>query len=147
MHRRSMTSSLSRLGHRRVRWWVAMLLPGFLLRSLIPVGFMPMVGAGHGLQLIVCDGYAPVPWSSAPMPMDMPDMPMGAAAHPGGSHHTHHPDHGACPYGSSPALGALPTLAMLPAVVQRPAEPAAASPQVAHFEVSARAQSARGPPA
>ncbi|MGO8855190.1 MAG: hypothetical protein ACLPTF_04745 [Steroidobacteraceae bacterium] len=136
------------------------MLPGFLLRSLIPVGFMPMVGPDHSVQLVVCDSYAAVPRSASPtnlsmdMPMDMsmdPAMDMSAHHHPVGAAHPEggapvHQDHGTCPYGASPALGALPSVAIVPIVVQQPAEPAVAAAQVAYFEVSPRAQSPRGPP-
>jgi hypothetical protein len=123
------------------------LLPGFLLRALIPVGFMPMVGPGYSVQLVVCDSYAPVPWTTMSQDMDMSmDPSMDMSGHPSGGAPVHQ-GHGTCPYGSSPALGALPALAILAVVVQRSAEPAVASSQVAYFAVSPRAQSPRGPPA
>src|ERR1700722_17743956 len=162
-----MGHSLYWKSRKRARWWVAFLLPGFLLRALIPVGFMPMVGPDHRIGLAVCESYAPVPWTTPSMPMDMPvgmfmDMPMDmtrdAAAdapdHPHADHATrpdgHSPAHqgqGTCPYGSSPALGALPTLAVLPDAAQRSPDPAVASSQIRYFKVSPRAQSPRGPPA
>jgi hypothetical protein len=37
------------------------LLPGLLLRSLIPVGFMPMFGPGLSVGLMLCPAYAPLP--------------------------------------------------------------------------------------
>jgi hypothetical protein len=140
---------------KHVRWWVAFLLPGFLLRALIPVGFMPMVGPDHGIRLAICESYAPLPWTTPSMSMDMPmdmsmDMPMDTpgdhATHAGG-HSPAHQAQGSCPYGSSPALGALPTLADLPEAAQRSLEAALASSQIRYFEVSPRAQSPRGPPA
>jgi hypothetical protein len=130
-----------------VRWGLAFLLPGLLLRALIPVGFMPMVGPDHGIRLAICESYAPVPWTTPSMSMDMPmDASMDHATHAGG-HSPAHQAQGSCPYGSSPALGALPTLAVLPEAVQRSPEAALASPQIRYFEVSLRAQSPRGPPA
>jgi len=146
---------------KHVRWWVAFLLPGFLLRALIPVGFMPMIGPDHGIRLAVCEAYAPVPWTTPSVSMDMPmDMDMAKdaatdapghqhadhATHPGG-HSPVHQGQGSCPYGSSPALGALPTLAVLPVAVQRSPDAAVAASQIPYFEVSPRAQSPRGPPA
>jgi hypothetical protein len=136
-------------------WWAAaLLLPSFLLRALIPVGFMPMVGPDHSVQLVVCDSYAPVPWAteSKSMDMSMPmdagmDMPQHPPADGAGGGPPVHQDHGSCPYGSSPALGGLPTLTVLAAVVPPARELAVAAPQVAYFEVSPRAQSPRGPPA
>jgi hypothetical protein len=57
-------------------WWAAaLLLPSFLLRALIPVGFMPMVGPDHSVQLVVCDSYAPVPWATESKSMDMSTCP------------------------------------------------------------------------
>jgi hypothetical protein len=148
---------------KRAHWWVAFLLPGFLLRALIPVGFMPMVGPDHGIRLVVCESYAPVPWTTSSMSMDMPmDMPMDMTRHaateaPGHPHTDHaarpdghspaHQGQGTCPYGSGPALGALPTLAVLPEAIQRSPDTALASSQIRYFEVSPRAQSPRGPPA
>jgi hypothetical protein len=38
-----------------------------LLRALIPVGFMPMFGPGFGVQLTLCEGYAPVPSTAMDM--------------------------------------------------------------------------------
>jgi hypothetical protein len=57
-----------------------------------------------------------------------------------------HQDHGSCPYGSGPALGALPTLASTPFVVPRPAPISVAAPQVDYFQAPNRAQSPRAPP-
>jgi hypothetical protein len=137
---------LTGIARKLVSWRVAILLPVFL-RALIPVGFMPMFVPGFGVQLVVCDSYAPVP-HAASMPLDMPaDMPMGLSEH-AGAHGGRplHQDHGTCPYGSGPALGALPTLAVAPLLVQRPTQPSVAAAQVAYFEVPPRAQSPRGPP-
>jgi hypothetical protein len=140
---------------KRMRWWAAaVLLPGLLLRAFIPVGFMPMVGPGYRVQLVVCDSYAPVPWATDSMQMDM-SMPMDPGMDMSQHHHADgagggppvHQDHGSCPYGSSPALGGTPTLAVLPAVLPQAPELIVATPQVAYFAVSPRAQSPRGPPA
>ena len=105
------------MARKRVKWWAVLFLPIFL-RALIPIGFMPMVGPGFSVQLVLCDGYAPLPWPAA-MPADMPmDMPMDTGA---SSSHSHgggpQDDHGSCPYGSGPALGGLPALATLPALL------------------------------
>jgi hypothetical protein len=140
-------SCLIGIVRKRVSWQVAILLP-ILVRALIPVGFMPMFGPGFGVRLVICDDYAAVP-HAASMPMDMPaDMRMDPSDDTVGPHGGRpvHENHGSCPYGSSPALGALPALAITPLVVQRPTQPAVAAPQVAYFEVSRRAQSPRGPP-
>jgi Protein of unknown function (DUF2946) len=132
---------------KRLRGWVAVLLPILLLRALIPVGFMPMVGADHSVRLVICDSYAPVPNSMMGMAMDG-DMDMSHASGAGGSGGPPvHQDHGSCPYGASPALGALPTLALLPVVFHRPATIMAAAPRVDFLPAPYRAHSPRGPPA
>jgi hypothetical protein len=141
---------------KRLRWWVALLLPALVLRSLIPLGFMPMFGPGYGVQFVLCEGYAPVPGTTSSMSMSMSmDMPMDAATDPQGQNHASpvdggapvHQDHGTCPYGSAPALGGLPTLAVVLVAIQPPAVPAVIAAQVGYFEISPRAQSSRGPPA
>jgi hypothetical protein len=126
---------------KRARGLTAWLLAVFFVRSLIPVGFMPMVGPGHSLQLALCDGYAPVPSMPASQSMDMstdPDMDM--------SHPRPHQDHGTCLFGSSPAFGAPLALSVLPAVQRQTTGIRSPSSQVVHYEVPYRAQSARGPP-
>ena len=145
-----------RWGRKRANWWVALVLPGLALRSLIPVGFMPMFGPDFSVRLMLCEGYAPVPSMAIPsmgmaMPADMPmdismDMPTGPL--------TQHPphgspgqqDHSACPYGASPALAAQPAFSILPVTMPRALEPPAAAAQVTHIEIVPRAQSPRGPP-
>ena len=130
------------------------MLSGFLLRSLIPIGFMPMVGADHSMRLVVCDSYAPVPWAtSIPTSHGAHDghdgmdhaAPHQSAEHPGGG--PVHQPHGSCPYGSGPALGALPALALSPMILQRPQELAIPLPQAGYFRLLPRAQTPRGPPA
>jgi len=49
--------------------WLAFLLPAFVLRSLVPMGFMPMFGPGFNVGLMMCDGYAPVMRMNAGMDM------------------------------------------------------------------------------
>lgn len=139
---------LTGITRKHVSWRVAILLP-ILLRALIPVGFMPMFAPDFGVRLVICDSYAAMP-HAASMPTDMPAGmhmdPLDKAMGPHGGGRPAHEDHGTCPYGSSPALGALPTLAIAPLLIQRSAQPAVAAAQVAYFEVSPRAQSPRGPP-
>lgn len=75
-----------RLGRKHIRRWAVALLPALLLRSLIPVGFMPMFGPGLSISLMLCPAYAPVPTQSpnasiqrgdrGPAPHSM-DMSMG----------------------------------------------------------------------
>jgi hypothetical protein len=138
---------------KRRRRWVAIVLPGLLLRALIPLGFMPMFGPGLSVQLILCEGYAPVPSTASDMSMDMPmAMPMepemgrSARLHAGEPDPSSHQDHSACPYGASPTLAATPALAegsvSVPPTV--PSRPLVA--QVGHFQIAPRAQLPRGPP-
>jgi Protein of unknown function (DUF2946) len=132
---------------KRLRGWVAVLLPILLLRALIPVGFMPMVGSDHSVRLVICDSYAPLPTPMMDMAMDG-DMDMSHSSGAGGSGGPPvHQEHGGCPYGASPALGALPTLALLPVVFHRPAAILVAAPRVDFHPALYRAQSPRGPPA
>ena len=144
-----------RWGRNRGICWVAMMLPGLLLRALIPLGFMPTFGPSLRVQLTLCEGYAPAPSTAMDMSMDMPmDMPMGVPVQhhpggdpsPGGNRSPVHQDHGACPYGASPTLAALPALADVPVTVQPPAPSPISAPQVVSFEILPRAQSPRGPP-
>jgi hypothetical protein len=145
-------------GRKRSRRWVALVLPGLLLRVLIPVGFMPMFGPGLSVQLMLCEGYAPVPSTAAQMStdmsMDMPmDMPMRVPAHDltgtagstGGGVPSHQ-DHSSCPYGASPAIAALPALTHVPISLEPTAQSPLRAAQVAHLEIAPRAQSPRGPP-
>ena len=143
---------MSRAIVKHANWWVVLLLL-VLLRALIPVGFMPMLGADFSLKLVVCDGDGPLaiaPSISMPMSMDMPPgMVMDGSGLSTGSSDPHpgHGSHGTCPYGSAPALGALPSLAMqTPLLIRRALEAALATAQVASVEVSRRAHSPRGPP-
>jgi hypothetical protein len=143
------------MGRKRVRWWAALLLPALVLRSLIPLGFMPMFGPGLGVQFVLCEGYAPVPGTTSSMSMAMAmDMPTDGSDHArqtdaplvdGGA--PDHQDHGTCPYGTAPALGGLPALAVALVSDQPVAAPVVAAAQVAYFQISPRAQSSRGPPA
>jgi len=126
---------------------VAIVLPGVVLRALIPLGFMPMFGPGHSVTLTLCEGYAPVAPMPAGMPMDMPmDMPMAPATHGQHGRPPTHQDHGACPYGASPALAAL-AHSTHPAFAIQPLSPASlAAPQIEHAEIAPRAQTPRAPP-
>ena len=140
---------LTRIGRNPSMWWAVIFLP-ILLRALVPVGFMPVFAPGFNVRMVVCDGYAPVPRAAA-MPEDMPmGMPMDMGTNASESHggDPAHGDHGSCPYGSAPALGALPSLAVLtPLLIHRSLESSLAAAQVAYVQVSPRAQSPRGPPA
>ncbi len=135
---------------KRSRRWVALVLPGLLLRALIPLGFMPMFGPGLSVQLMLCEGYAPVPSTAAEMSMDMPmpmDVPRGVPeqARTGGGFPSHQ-DHSSCPYGASPTLAALPALTYVPISFEPTAQSPIRAPQVGYLEIAPRAQSPRGPP-
>jgi len=127
---------------------VAIVLPGFLLRSLIPIGFMPAFGPGLSVRLMLCAGYAPIAAMAVSTAMDMPLS--------GGSHSpTHqvpnhqvptHQDHSACPYGASPALAALTYLAVVLPIDPPSLQALERAPQIIHYEIPARAQLPRGPP-
>jgi hypothetical protein len=140
---------------RRTNWWVALLLPGLLLRALIPPGFMPMFGPHFSVQLTLCEGYAPAPPMAADMSMDMSEpMSMGTHAPPhaggeprtGGNGPLSHQDHGICPYAASSALATLVAMIDVPGSVEPTAPRLISAPQVAYSEISPRAQSPRGPP-
>jgi hypothetical protein len=136
-----------------------MVLPGVLLRALIPVGFMPVFGPGHSVTLMLCEGYAPVAPMAVDMPaemsMDMPmamlmdmSMPMGLSSGVHGQH-GHPPayqDHHACPYGASPTLAVLTHWADPAFAVEAPSQTPLAAAQISYAEISPRAQSPRGPP-
>jgi hypothetical protein len=140
------------MNRKLARAWMAWLLPALLLRSLIPVGFMPMIGPGHGIDLVLCDTYAPVPSMPQSGAMRMSkDMSMPTGMHMSGDAedsrgHGTHQDHGPCLYGTSPALGAPLALTSSATPSQSSAELLAASPQVSYYKALYRAQSARGPP-
>jgi hypothetical protein len=131
---------------KRMRGWAALLLPLLLLRALIPVGFMPMIGPDHSVRLVICDSYAPLPASMMDMPMDGMDMSSQSGGKDGGSGPPIHQDHGGCPFGSSPALGALPALAISPLLIHHATQLLVAEPQVDFFKTPDRAHSPRGPP-
>ena len=141
--------NLIRWGRHRANWWVALVLPGLLLRALIPLGFMPMFGPHFSVRLTLCEGYAPVP--SMAMDMSM-DMPMAASMDGPALHHPDAPGKGipqervTCPHGASPTLAALPALRAVSLTVQVAATSLLSSPQVTYFGLSPRAQSPRGPP-
>lgn len=64
------------------RWLQAILLSAFLVRALIPAGFMPGPGG-----LVFCSGYAPAAAGGLAMNHDMSGMDMSGAA---AAHHSHH---------------------------------------------------------
>jgi hypothetical protein len=132
---------------KRGRGWASLLLPLLFLRALIPVGFMPMIGPDHSVRLVICDNYAPLPAAMMDMPMAGMDMSQHPAGEDSGGGPPVHQDHGGCPFGASPALGAVPTLAIAPILIHQPAQLRVAGPQIDFYQAPDRAQSPRGPPA
>jgi hypothetical protein len=140
-------------------------MPGLLLRALVPIGFMPQFGPGPSVGLMLCPAYAPVPSmdiSGMDMPMDMPmEVPRGVpqATTPGAPNHPTAPppaggmpsgdyqQHSLCPYAKSASLAPLPTVFNLPMAEQSATTLVLAAPQIAWFQIPARAQSPRAPPA
>jgi hypothetical protein len=139
---------------KHTRWLVALVLPGLLLRSLIPLGFMPMFGPGFSARIMLCAGYAPLPSILAHTPADMAmDMPMdGRAAHPdatekaGAGGVPGHQEHSTCPFGASAALAAIPVMDNWSATAPAAVPFRLSQAQITHFELAPRAQSPRGPP-
>jgi len=148
-----------RLDRKRARCWAVAVLPALLLRSLIPVGFMPMFGPGMSVQLSLCEDYAPIPPPASDAAMDMPtgkamDMPMAAPAQrhstgepqAGGGAPRFHQKHSACPYAASSTLAAQSTSANVATAAQSATRLPLRASQVARIKITPRAQSARGPP-
>jgi len=153
-----------------VRRWAFLLVPGLLLRSLIPIGFMPMFGPGLSVSLMLCPAYAPLAAApvgdsfhrSSPNPLDDLSMSMsgdmdmstdapstGNVPAPGKAPLPSNgwgQDHSLCPYATS-AILAGPTPLFALAVAKKPGTDfTKLAPQIAYFLVVRRAQSARAPP-
>jgi hypothetical protein len=132
-------------------------MPGLLLRALVPIGFMPLFGPGLSVGLMLCPAYAPVPamdMSGMDMPMDMPmGTTPGAPSHPtapppaGGMPSGDYQQHSLCPYAKSASLAPLPAVFNLPVAEQAATTLVLLAPQIAWFQIPARAQSPRAPPA
>lgn len=128
----------------RLRTMAILLLPALLYRALIPVGFMPMVGAGGALEIDFCPGTR-----------DAVSLILTAQPH-SGHHHGHdgaggvplHNEHRTpCQY----ALSATPALAQVLLTWLMPVPAVADAPPIEHSVVFLpailRTQSPRGPPA
>lgn len=132
-------------------------MPGLLLRALVPIGFMPLFGPGLSVGLMLCPAYAPVPamdMSGMNMPMDMSmGTTPGAPSHPtapppaGGMPSGDYQQHSLCPYAKSASLAPLPAVFNLPVAEQSATTLVLLAPQIAWFQIPARAQSPRAPPA
>ncbi len=139
-----------------MRVWAALLLPGLLLRALVPVGFMPTFGPGWSLGLVLCAAYAPI----SPMDMSNMDMPMDAAAATGsepdaatapqplgrGHRSGDYQQHSLCPYAKSATSAPAPAALSLPGAPAAAASTALMAAQIFWFQAPARAQSPRAPP-
>lgn len=102
MHFKSRTSSLL----------LNLALLAFLVRSLVPVGFMPTQSAHATYPLVICSGYGPV---TIHVTADkLPDAP----AHPAQAH-----DHMPCSYAQSLAHGLPLDIAALPITQFMPEQP------------------------
>ncbi|HXI68067.1 MAG TPA: DUF2946 family protein [Steroidobacteraceae bacterium] len=134
-----MTGTLSQLRTRRRLAWL--LMPAFLLRALIPLGFMPFAGPG-GAYLGLCPGAGALPPTASEL-----------AAHASHAGHTHHPggapgspgSHQPCVFSGGAATGfaAMPSAAPGSPVLHAPAERVAS---LVFLPPILRAQSSRGPP-
>lgn len=99
-------------GH-RAALLTAVLLAALLLRSLMPVGFMPGIGADGQLTIVICtaDGAKSIA-------VDADGNALPSPAHGPASDHSGADDHAAAPCAfSALATLALPDLAALPVVV------------------------------
>jgi len=91
-------SRITPMSARHSHRWLAWLLPLFLLRAFIPVGFM-LSWSAEGLQIVMCSGIGPLP-----MPTDTPTVDAQqhhSDSHAGGGQHEHSwADNAAmCPFG------------------------------------------------
>jgi hypothetical protein len=83
--------------------WIAWLLPLFLLRAFVPVGFMVSWSA-DGLQVVMCSGGGPVP-----TPADVSlvaSQQHHSDSHTGGQHQRNAT---MCPFAVAGNCGALPS--------------------------------------
>lgn len=95
--------------------WIAWLLPLFLLRAFIPVGFM-VSWSEAGLQLVMCSGSGPMP--AQPRATVLPTVLLAqhqqrADAHHQAGQHQHSRADGAnmCPFAAAATAAALASFA------------------------------------
>jgi hypothetical protein len=135
-------------GYPTTRRLAALLLPALLLRAFIPVGFMPMAGAG-GMSIVLCPGAAALPpgiTHGGPSGHAPAHSGHGTGGAHGGSQEPGSAGHATCAF----ATGAGVFAAVLPAA--EPAIPAASPPgerasAPSFVPAILRAQSPRAPPA
>jgi hypothetical protein len=129
----------ARHSHRLLAW----LLPLFLLRALIPVGFM-LSWSDQGLQLAMCSGSGP---------MTLPgDVAADAKQHHGdsyrGGQHEHSQADNAtmCPFAAAGTSGALPSFAAVVAFVATVSHEVRALPTLDLLLTAVLIDRIRGPP-
>lgn len=112
------------------RWlFVALVLPGFVLRALIPPGFMPASSGGTPFAMQMCPGHASMP---------MPGQDSGG---PAGKHHE-----APCAFAAAAGLAPTPFVACLAAWGPASVERLAALVQPAPARPLHRAHPPRAPP-
>jgi hypothetical protein len=96
--------------------WTAWLLPLFLLRAFIPVGFM-LSWSQTGPQLVMCSGSGPMPVSQQGSKAQAAQHQQRTEAHHPGGQHQHSKADGAnmCPFAAAATAGALPAFAAVAA--------------------------------
>jgi hypothetical protein len=95
--------------------WIAWLLPLFLLRAFIPVGFM-LSWSDAGLQLVMCSGSGPMTGQRGLTALAAPHQQSTDAHHQSGQHqHSRADGASMCPFAAAATAGALPSFAAVAA--------------------------------
>lgn len=124
--------------HHKYQWIAAaLLLPAMIFRALIPVGFMPMAGAGGAMELALCPGT-----------VDGATF-IAAAIDPHAKHHHEHHDQRSppCAYalsGTAMPAPVIPAQVLFTAMVE---PPRARIGTVVFLPAIVRVHLPRGPPA
>ena len=92
--------------------WIAWLLPLFLLRAFVPVGFM-LSWSEAGPQLVMCSGSGPLPALQRSPAARIAQHQQRTDAHHQSGQHQHSRADGAnmCPFAAATTAGALPSFA------------------------------------
>jgi hypothetical protein len=90
--------------------WLAWLLPLFMLRAFIPVGFM-LSWSDQGLQLVMCSGSGPMAKQGSAPFVDAQQNQHHDASYPRGEQHDHSRADKAtmCPFATVGTSAALPS--------------------------------------
>ena len=115
MHRRSV---------RQLVW--LLLVPALALRVLVPPGFMPGSGDGHGLTMQMCHGAGPLPAPTGHDPQPRHDSP--------------------CVFAAAGTVAPPPVLALVTAAIVQACVETAPPVSSACHRAPARAHLARAPP-